>query len=86
MFAAMEILELWRTDWGSVTILILAGGAHQEAASGAALAVLTGTVLTDFLAESRTLGSAEWVDLRNGWASRQRRPSSSTRSTPPPRA
>lgn len=55
LFSRMAIPEVWRCDGHRVTILVLAGGNYQESPVSQALPLLTSSILTHFLGESRAL-------------------------------
>jgi Uma2 family endonuclease len=75
LFASLGIPELWRCDGERVSILILEQDHYCESSSSQALPVLTSEVLTQFLAESRTMLSPDWFQAVSDWA-RARRASS----------
>jgi Uma2 family endonuclease len=72
LYASMGIPELWRCDGLRVAISILAEDQFREESASRALPVLTDSVLTRFLAESRTLPSPEWFASVSAWAQSQR--------------
>jgi Uma2 family endonuclease len=71
LFAGMGIPEVWRCDGQRVVILIRDGDDYREAPRSAAVPVLTGEVLTRFLALSRTELSPAWFRTVSAWAQAQ---------------
>jgi Uma2 family endonuclease len=61
IFAAFGVPEVWRYDGSRVSIWRLEGGQYIEAQSSAALPPLMGSLTTQFLEESRTMRSTEWL-------------------------
>jgi Uma2 family endonuclease len=74
MFASMGISEVWRCDGERVSIFILdrERGSYRELSHSQALPALTSEVLTQFLAESRTMLSPDWFQAVSDWAQGQR--------------
>lgn len=68
LFASMGVPEVWRCDGQRVTIVVLEGEQYNESALSRALPVLTGEVLTRFLADSRTMLSPDWFAAVTEWA------------------
>jgi Uma2 family endonuclease len=75
LFASLGIPELWRCGGERVSILILEQDHYRESTSSQALPVLTSEVLTQFLAESRTMLSPDWFQAVSDWAQGQRKSS-----------
>jgi Uma2 family endonuclease len=72
LFASIGIPEVWRCDGERVTILIRDGEGYRESSQSVALPVLTGEILTRFLALSRTELSPAWFRAVSAWAQEQR--------------
>ena len=71
IFAAFGVPEVWRYDGTRVSVWRLEAGRYVEAQTSMALPVVTGAVATQFLEESRTLPSTEWVRRVREWARSQ---------------
>ncbi|MBA2597916.1 MAG: Uma2 family endonuclease [Chloroflexota bacterium] len=76
LFASMGIPEVWRCDGQRVTIFVLDREDYRESSSSLALPMVSGDVLTRFLADSRTMLSPDWFQAVSDWA-RERRTASS---------
>ena len=72
IFAAFGVPEVWRYDGARVSFWRLEGGQYVEAESSGALPPLTGAAATEFLEQSRTLRSTEWLRRVREWARNQR--------------
>jgi Uma2 family endonuclease len=77
LFVSMGISEVWRCDGERVSIFILdrERGSYRELSHSQALPVLTGEVVTRFLAESRTMLSPDRFRAVSDWAQGQRKSS-----------
>ena len=71
IYAAMGVPEVWRREEERVVILRLLDGVYAEAAVSAALPPLTGEVLTEFLAASRSQRRTAWMTRIRDWAAAQ---------------
>lgn len=69
IYAAMGVPEIWRyeADGARVVVLVLGADAYEEAAKSGALPLLTGEVLSRFVAESRALPRTAWLRAVRGW-------------------
>ena len=72
IFAAFGVPEVWRYDGSRVSFWRLEGGRYVEAESSAALPPMTAALATQFLEESRSMGSTEWLRRVRGWAKERR--------------
>jgi|SRR5262249_517467 len=72
LYAALGVPEVWRCDRGSLTILRLVGGAYGEFESSAVLPPLTIQVVSDFIAQSRSLKSTAWLKKLRHWVAQNR--------------
>ena len=72
IFAAFGVAEVWRYDGERVSIWRLQAGRYVEAESSTALPPLTGPGATQFLEDSRTMRSTEWLRRVREWARSRR--------------
>ena len=72
LFAAVGVPEVWRSDWGKIVILIRDGDRYLESSISLAFPVLTGEVVTRFLAESQIQPRPDWFQAASDWARAQR--------------
>jgi len=69
IYAAMGVPEIWRyeADGGRVVVLTLRENAYEATVASSALPLLTGEVLSRFVAESRALPRTAWLRAVRGW-------------------
>jgi Uma2 family endonuclease len=67
IYARIGVPEVWRHDGERVSILVLRGDRYVEIAESAVLPPLSSSVLSRFVEESRTLGSAAWMRRVREW-------------------
>ena len=72
IFAQFGVPEVWRYDGRHLEIFKLVSGAYVNAEASSVLPFFTATVLTDFVAESRTLSRLEWMKSVRDWARAQK--------------
>lgn len=68
VYARIGVPEVWRHDGERVTIFVLRGGEYAEGVESEVLPPLSGPVLSRFVEESKTLGSAAWMRQVREWA------------------
>jgi Uma2 family endonuclease len=73
IFAQLGVPEIWRYDGRRWQIFRRADTTYVEQAESLAFPSLTAEILTDFLAESRTLDRLEWLRRLRAWV-REPRP------------
>jgi hypothetical protein len=66
--------EVWRYDGQRLTIFALQGEAYRTHEESGALPGLTSHILSQFIAESKTLERLEWLRRVQEWARQQKRP------------
>jgi Uma2 family endonuclease len=71
IYAAVGVLEVWRYDGQQLTIFTLEGEAYHTHEKSVALPGLTSQVLSQFIAESKTLERLEWLRRVQEWARKQ---------------
>jgi Uma2 family endonuclease len=67
IFASVAVPEVWRYDGIGLHILVLAGGAYRESEGSVGLPPLSARVVSEFIAESRQLGSTAWLKKLRQW-------------------
>ena len=67
IFAQLGVPEVWRYNGKRWIILVLEGGEYVEREESVALPGLTGSVITRFVEEGRTLRRPEWLRLVRSW-------------------
>jgi Uma2 family endonuclease len=72
LFTSMGISEVWRCDGERVKIFVREADHYRESATSRALPLLSGEVLTRFLADSRTMLSPDWFQAVSEWARARR--------------
>ena len=72
IFAAFGVPEVWRYDGSRVSFWRFESGRYLEAESSAALPPLTAAAATQFLEDSRSVVSTEWLRRVREWARKQR--------------
>jgi Uma2 family endonuclease len=72
IYAAVGVPEVWRYDGRQLTIFLLEDEAYRTHEESGALPGLTSHILSQFIAESKTLERLEWLRRVREWA-RQRR-------------
>ena len=72
IYAAVGVPEVWRYKGGRVQIFQREGEQYKEVEQSIVLPPLTSTVLTQFLEESRTLRSPDWLRRVQEWAQKQK--------------
>jgi Uma2 family endonuclease len=73
IYAALGVPEVWRYQRGQVQIFQLAGEQYTAVEQSTMLPPLTGTMLTQFLEENRTLRSPDWMRRVQEWARQNKR-------------
>lgn len=68
LYAKFGVPEIWRHDGRRMSIFGLREGEYAEVAESAVLPPLSGSVLSRFVEESRSLGSVAWMRGVRGWA------------------
>lgn len=68
IYAAVGVPEIWRYKDYNVTLYKLADDTYTETAESLALPRVTGQIVTQFLAEGRTLERLEWLRRVRAWA------------------
>ena len=67
VYATLGVPEIWHHHNGQTKIFLLCDNAYQEAAASQALSGVTGTILDQFLASSRTTRRPVWLrSVREG--------------------
>ncbi|QIN84794.1 Uma2 family endonuclease [Rubrobacter tropicus] len=66
--ARIGVPEIWRHDGERASVFVLREGGYAEVAMSEVLPSLSGPVLSRFVEESRSLGSAAWIREVRGWA------------------
>jgi Uma2 family endonuclease len=61
IYARIGVREIWRHDGERVSIFVLRGGEYAEIVESTMLPPISGPVLSRFVEESKTLGSAAWT-------------------------
>ena len=72
IYASIGVPEVWRHDGERLTILSHRGDRYVEVAVSGVLPPLDASVLTAFVAASRTQGRTVWMRAVREWARRQR--------------
>jgi Uma2 family endonuclease len=73
IFANIGVPEVWRYDGTRLTIFTLRDGAYQEGAVSAVFPGVTSPIISQFMAESRTMPHTAWLRRVRAWARRQRK-------------
>ena len=73
--AALGVPEVWRHDGSRLHILVLAAGTYHESERSGVLPPLTARVVSEFIAESRSLGSTAWLKKVRQWVKASGEPS-----------
>lgn len=68
IYAAFGVGEIWQCVGGVVTIAAHTDDSYRPAAESAAIPGVTPTLLTDWLAASKTMRRALWVGTLRDWA------------------
>ena len=68
LYAKFGVPEIWRHDGRRMSIFGLREGEYAEVVESAVLPPLSGSVLSRFVEESRSLGSVAWMRGMRGWA------------------
>jgi Uma2 family endonuclease len=71
IYAAVSVPEVWRYQGGQVQILRREGEQYREVEQSLVLPPLTSAILTQFLAESRTMKSPAWLHHVQEWGRKQ---------------
>lgn len=71
IYSAFGVPELWRFDGQMATIHLLVEGRYQETKASRALPVLSGEILTKFLARLRDEGELAALTAFDGWLTSQ---------------
>jgi Uma2 family endonuclease len=74
IYAAVGVTEVWRYDGQQLTIFTLKGETYHTHEASVALPHLTSQILSQFIAESKTLERLEWLRRVQQWARQQKRP------------
>ena len=72
IYAAVGVPEVWRYDGQQLTIFQLEGGAYRTHEESLALPGLTSQVVSQFIAESKTLERLAWLRRVQEWGRKQR--------------
>lgn len=75
IYARIGVPEVWRHDGEVAKIFGLRDDGYEEAAESTVLSPLSGPVISRFVEESRSLGSASWMRNVREWARNHARPS-----------
>ncbi len=67
IYARLGVPEVWRYDGARATIFLLEEEEYVEARESAVLPSLTGDVLGNFVEESTSLGSTDWLRRVREW-------------------
>jgi Uma2 family endonuclease len=68
IYARIGVREIWRHDGERVSIFVLRGDEYAALAESTILPPISGPVLSRFVEESKTLGSAAWTRGVREWA------------------
>ncbi len=68
IYAAIGIPEIWRYDGARMMFYQLSDGAYAEVKESAALPRVNSGIMTQFIAESRTLERLDWLRRVRAWA------------------
>ncbi|CAN5431928.1 Uma2 family endonuclease [soil metagenome] len=68
IYAAIGIPEIWRYDGARMMFYQLSGGVYAEVKESAALPRVNSQIVTQFIAESRTLERLDWLRRVRAWA------------------
>jgi len=68
IYAGLGVPEIWVTDGSEVRILRLAAGKYRATEKSRALPPLTASVLSGFLAQSKTINTLAWTKMVREWA------------------
>ena len=72
IYAAVGVPEIWRYDSRQIMIFTLEDNAYHLREESAALPRLTSQILSQFVAESKTLERLEWLRRVRKWAQQQK--------------
>jgi Uma2 family endonuclease len=72
IYAAVDVPEVWRYDGQHLTIFTLEGETYRMSEESVALPGLTSQVLSQFVAESKTVERLEWLRRVQEWARQQK--------------
>jgi len=72
IFAAIGVPEVWSYDSTQVGIMALTAGIYRSVDASSALPGVTGEILGQFIAASKTLRRADWQHSIQAWAQQQR--------------
>ena len=72
IYSGIGVPEIWRSDGQALTIFKLIDGVYVEAESSTALPPLTGSVISHFIEESKTLERPRWLCRVRQWARQSR--------------
>jgi len=73
IFASIGVPEVWRYDGTRLTIFTLRTGAYQVLETSAVFPGVTSQIISQFMAESKTMQHTAWLRRVRTWARRQRR-------------
>ena len=73
IFVALRVPEVWRYQKEQVQFFKLENGEYVEIENSIAFPILTGTMATEFLNESLTMESVEWLRCVRAWIRENRR-------------
>jgi Uma2 family endonuclease len=73
IFANIGVPEVWRYDGTLLTTFALQAGTYQIVAASAVFPGVTSQILSQFMAESKTMPHTVWLRRVRAWARRQRR-------------
>ena len=73
IYAAVGVSEIWRYNGQQITIFTLEDKAYRPQEESAALPGLTSQILSQFIAESKSLERLEWLRRVQQWARQQKK-------------
>jgi len=73
IFANIGVPEVWRYDGTHLTIFALRAGTYQVLEASAVFPGVTSQIISQFIAESKTMPHTAWLRRVRAWARRQRR-------------
>jgi Uma2 family endonuclease len=73
IFASIGVPEGWRYDGTRLTIFTLQAGTYQVLEASAVFPGVTSQIISQFMAESKTMQHTAWLRRVRAWARRQKR-------------
>jgi len=68
IYAGLGVPEIWVTNGFEVRILRLAAGKYRATEKSRVLPAVTASVLSEFLAQSKTMNTVAWTEMVREWA------------------